>query len=336
MPYPVLVLLSPCRKRIGLSGLFLQELIMRAVALAQVPGTLEVTEADTPRPRAGELLVKVAASSVNGFDLGTAAGYLQGMMEHRFPLIPGKDFAGTVEAVGEGVEGYAAGDAVFGVVTKPHLGTGSMAQYVTVPTAVVVARLPEGVSVRDAGALGLAGTAAFDGLAALGPIEGRTVLISGATGGVGALAVQLAAAQGARVIATAKPGAESDFVGALAEVHLVDYTQDLPAQVRAHAPDGVDAVLHLAGDLAELTALTRDGGAVVSALAAPDAPEGRTLRTAMIMASPSVDTLATLAGHVAAGALSVPVTSVYDLDQAAAAFAAFGAGAVGKIALTVA
>jgi NADPH:quinone reductase-like Zn-dependent oxidoreductase len=313
-------------------------MIMRAVTLAQVPGTVEVTEVDKPRPEGGELLVKVAASSVNGFDLGTAAGYMQGMMEHRFPLIPGKDFAGTVEALGEGVEGFTVGDAVFGVVTKAYLGTGSMAQYVTVPAAVGVARLPDGVSVRDAGALGLAGTAAVDGLAALGPIEGSTVLISGATGGVGALAVQLAAGRGARVIATAKPGPEAEFVSGLtdAKVQLVDYTQDVTAQVRELAPDGVDAVLHLAGDLAELTALARDGGAVASALAVPEAPEDRKLQTSMIWSNPTVDTLSMLAGQVAAGALSVPVSSVFDLEQAAEAFAAFGAGTVGKIALTVA
>ncbi|MGW0202433.1 NADP-dependent oxidoreductase [Nonomuraea sp. NPDC003201] len=311
---------------------------MRAVTLAQVPGILEVTEVDAPRPEAGELLVRVEASSVNGFDLGTAAGHLQGMMEHRFPLIPGKDFAGTVEAVGDGVEGFAVGDAVFGVVTKPHLGTGSLAQYVAVPAAIGVARLPEGASVREAGALGLAGTAASDGLAALGPLEGRTVLISGATGGVGALAVQLATARGARVIATAKPGSEAGFVSALtdAEVLLVDYTQDVTAQIRALAPDGVDAVLHLAGDLAELTALARDGGAVVSALGLPEAPEGRKLQTAMIQSNPTADTLSTLAGQVAAGTLKVSVNSVYDLERADEAFAAFGTGTLGKIALTVA
>ncbi|MEV0640970.1 NADP-dependent oxidoreductase [Streptomyces sp. NPDC050619] len=311
---------------------------MRAVTLPRVPGTVQVTEVETPRPEAGELLVKVAASSVNGFDLGTVAGHLQGMMEHRFPLIPGKDFAGTVEEVGEGVEGFTAGDAVFGVVTKAHLGTGSMAQYVAVPAAIGIAHRPERVSVRDAGALGLAGTAAFDGLALLGPLEGRTVLISGATGGVGAIAVQLAAARGARVIATAKPGSQADFVAALtdAEVTVIDYTLDVSAQVRAISPDGVDAVLHLAGDMAELTVLARDGGAVASALGVPDAPEHRKLQTAMIRSDPSADTLSTLAGQVAAGALKVSVTSVYDLERAPEAFAAFGAGTVGKIALTVA
>jgi NADPH:quinone reductase-like Zn-dependent oxidoreductase len=311
-------------------------MIMRAVALAQVPGAVEVVDVDTPRPEAGELLVKVASSSVNGFDVATAAGYLQGVMEHRFPLVPGKDFAGTVEAVGDGVGGFAVGDAVFGVVTKPHLGAGSMAQYVTVPAAIGVSHLPEGVSMRDAGALGLAGTAAFD-LAALGPIAGSTVLISGATGGVGALAVQFAASRGARVIATAKPGPEAEFVSALtdAKVHLVDYTRDVTTQVREFAPGGVDAVLHLAGDLAELITLVRDGGDVASTLATPEAPEERKLQAAMIWANPNVVTLSTLAEQVAAGALSVPVTSVYDLEQAAEAFAAFSAGAVGKIGLTV-
>jgi NADPH:quinone reductase-like Zn-dependent oxidoreductase len=249
---------------------------MRAFMVAELPGAPVVSDLDEPEPGPGELLVRVASLSVNGFDLGTVTGQWQGMMEHRFPLIPGKDFAGTVEAAGEGTEGFSAGDAVFGVVMKAHLGTGSMAQYVTVPAATGVARLPEGVSARDSGALGLAGTAAFDTLAALGPIEGKTVLVSGATGGAGSLAVQLAAARGARVIATARPGREAEFVTRLtsAETVVVDYTGDVSAQVRVHAPGGVDAVLHLAGDLAELTALARDGGAVASLLAVPETPAG--------------------------------------------------------------
>src|SRR4051812_37993793 len=99
---------------------------MRAVTLDSVPASPSVTDVAEPRPEAGEVLVKVAAS-INGFDAATAAGYLQGMMEHRFPLVPGKDFAGTVAAVGEGVADLAVGDPVFGVVMKPFLGTGSLA-----------------------------------------------------------------------------------------------------------------------------------------------------------------------------------------------------------------
>jgi NADPH:quinone reductase-like Zn-dependent oxidoreductase len=115
---------------------------MRAVTLDSVPASPAVAEVDTPCPEAGELLVKVAASSVNGFDASTAAGHLQGMMEHRFPLVLGKDFAGTVEAVGEDVEGFAVGDAVFGVVMKPFLGTGSLASTSRCPPRSASLRSP--------------------------------------------------------------------------------------------------------------------------------------------------------------------------------------------------
>src|SRR5882724_11378065 len=151
---------------------------MRAVTVHSVPASPAVTDLETPRPQEGELLVKVAAASVNGFDAATLAGYLQQMMEHRFPLVPGKDFAGTVEALGEGVEGYAVGDAVFGVVMKPFLGTGSLAEYVTVPAGYGVARVPAGLALEHAGALGLAGTAAWDSLNAVNLREGETVLVS--------------------------------------------------------------------------------------------------------------------------------------------------------------
>ncbi|MGV9385092.1 NADP-dependent oxidoreductase [Nonomuraea sp. NPDC003707] len=310
---------------------------MRAVTLDSVPATPAVTEVDTPRPEAGELLVKVTVSSINGFDAATVAGYLQGVMEHRFPLVIGKDFAGTVEALGEGVDGFEIGRPVFGVVMKPFVGTGSLAEYVTVSAAYGVAPIPEGLGVREAGALGLAGTAALDSLNAVAPADGETVLISGATGGVGALVVQLAAARGARVIATARPGAEADFVTGLtdAKLDLVDYTGDLPAQVRALAPAGVDAVLHLAGDGAGLASLLRPGGRLASTLGlTADAVETSGVTVHTIMADTNPQTLTALAAQVASGALRVPVTATFPLERAPEAFAAFGAGALGKLAVT--
>ncbi|UIX29224.1 NADP-dependent oxidoreductase [Streptomyces sp. GQFP] len=312
---------------------------MRALTVPSVPATPAVAEVPTPRPEAGELLVKIAASSVNGFDAATAAGYLQGMMEHRFPLVLGKDFAGTVEAVGEGVDGFAVGDAVFGVVAKPFLGTGSLAEYVTVPAGYGVARIPDGLSATDAGALGLAGTAAVDSLDAVGLKEGETVLIAGATGGVGAIAVQYAASLGARVIATALPGAQADFISSLggANIQFVDYTGDLAAQVKILAPEGVHAALHLAGDGAALADLLVPGGRLASTLGfGPDAVEGRDLTAVSVMADANAATLERLAADVAAGRLRVPVTATYPLEQAPQAFADFGAGALGKLSVTCA
>lgn len=184
------------------------------------------------------------------------------------PVVVGKDFAGTVEAVGDGVDGYTVGDAVFGVVMRPFLGDGSLAEFVTIPADYGMTRIPDGLDMRSAGALGLAGTAAHDSVNAVDPQQGEMILISDATGGVGALAVQLAGSRGARIIATARPGTEADFVTGLtdAEIDVVDYSGDLVAQVRAIAPGGVDAVLHLAGDGDQLADLLRPGGRIASTL----------------------------------------------------------------------
>ncbi|WP_116953089.1 NADP-dependent oxidoreductase [Jiangella endophytica] len=307
---------------------------MRAATLESVPSSPSVSEVEAPPLEAGELLVRVESASVNGFDVATAAGWLQGMIEHRYPLVVGKDFAGTVTARGDGADGFAVGDAVFGVVMKPFLGAGSLAEFVTVPAAYGVAHIPDGLSVRDAGALGLAGTAALDSVNAVDPSEGETILICGATGGVGSLAVQLAAARGARVIATARPGSEAGFVTGLtaAEIHVVDHTGDLAAQVRAVAPDGVDTALHLAGDADQLAGLLRPGGRLASTLGVT--PDGAT--AVSVMADTSPQTLARLAADAASGALRVPVTASYPLARIDEAFAAFRTGALGKIALTIA
>jgi len=309
---------------------------MRAVTLDAVPASPTVSDLPDPRPEAGELLVRVAASSINGFDAATIAGYVQGIMEHRFPLVPGKDFAGTVAVVGDGVTDFVEGDRVFGVVTKPFLGAGSLAQYVTISATTGVAHVPGGLSVEQAGALGLAGTAALDSVTALAPAAGETVLVSGATGGVGAFAIQLLAARGVSVIATARAGEETDFVRGLSEVRLVDYTGDVPEQVRALAPGGVDAVLHLAGDGQTLAGLLQPGGRIASTLGlGPDALNRDDVTAIAVMADANAATLIELADAVANGALRVPVTATYPLDHAPKAFADFGAGVLGKLAITI-
>lgn len=311
---------------------------MRAVILDEVPASPYVAQMPTPTPGRGEILVKVAASSVNGFDIATSAGVLQGMMEHRFPLIPGKDFAGTVTALGPDTVGFAVGQEVFGVVNKPDLGAGSLAEYVTVSAGHGIAHVPEGLSMSDAGALGLAGTAAADSVAALPVESAQTVLVAGATGGVGAIAVQLLAARGIRVVATARPGIEERFVRGLSqgEIFMVDYTGDLEAQVLELVPEGVDAALHLAGDGEALASLVAEGGYLASTLGlGPDAAQGRAVTVVSVMADTTRATLETLAEAVASGRLRVPVTETVSLDQGPEAFGSFRAGALGKISVSV-
>jgi len=306
---------------------------MRAVVIAEQGTSPVLTELPTPSPDTGEVLVRVEASSLNGFDTAVAAGYLAGMMEHRYPVVLGKDFAGTVAAVGDGVTRFAVGDRVFGVVTKPFLGDGGFGEYVVVGDGLGTAAIPDGLDVATAGVLGLAGTAAVDALDAVAPQPGETVLVSGATGGVGAIAIQYAAATGARVIATATAGAQTDLVRGLGANDVVDHTGDLAAQVRDLAPGGVDVVLHLAGDGAVLAGLLAEKGRLASTLGF--GADQHPAATA-IMANPAPATLDRLATDAAAGKLTVPVSRTYALADVPAAFGDFAGGTLGKLAVTLA
>ena len=300
---------------------------MLAMVTDDYGAPLRLAERPRPEPGSGEVQVRVQAASVNGFDVAVAAGRLRGMMEHSFPAGLGKDFAGTVEAIGEGVSGFAAGDRVFGVVMKPMVRDGSFAQYVTVPEAIGIAHLPDRLDVPVAGALGLAGTAAIQALDALQLGAGELVLVAGATGGVGALAVQLAAASGAVVIATGQPGPDEKFLRELGATHVVDYREDLAGAVRALAPKGVDAALHLAGDGSQLTALVRPGGRLVSTLGfSPEQAGERQLSVTAVMANPDAQTLARLAILATSSRLRVPVQATYALEELPRALADFTGG----------
>jgi NADPH:quinone reductase len=285
--------------------------------------------------REGEILVRVASSSINGFDLSVASGRLKGMMEHRFPIVLGKDYAGTVEAVGPGVDDFAEGESTFGVLMKPELGDGCFGERVAAPAAFA-AKIPEGLDTATAGALGLAGTAAHDAVEAVELQHSETVLVSGATGGVGIIAVQLLKACGAHVIATASTDQEIAFVKEHGAADVVDYRGDLAAAVREKHPRGVDAVLHFAGGGAELAALLRPRGRMASTLGLTREQLGRDdVTLAPIMANPVTATLAKLADAAAAGIIRVPVTRTYDLEDVPQGLADFAAGTLGKLAVRI-
>lgn len=308
---------------------------MKAIVI-NAPGTAPtLVDLADPTPANGEVLVRVRASSVNGFDLSVANGKLVGMMEHRYPVVLGKDFAGTVEALGPGVEGLAVGDTVFGVVTKPYLGDGGFGELVAAPAAFV-AKVPADVDVVVAGALGLAGTAASDALDAINPSPGETVLVVGATGGVGIVAVQLLRARGATVIATAATGQERALVTSLGADSTVDQSSNLAVAVRSTRPGGVDAAIHLAGDGTVLASLVRPGGRMVSTLGFSSDQTGRDdVAITAVMANPSTTTLDKLAALVAEGTVKVLLQRTYPLAEAPQAFSDFAAGTLGKLAITI-
>ena len=308
---------------------------MKAVATSDFGAPATVLDLPDPEPAEGEILVRVAASSINGFDLSVGNGVLKGMMEHRFPVVLGKDFAGTVEATGAGVNDFNVGDAVFGVVMKAELGDGAFGELVATPAAFAD-KIPSGVDTATAGALGLAGTAAHDAVEAIAAQHGETVLVSGATGGVGGIAVQLLKARGARVIATASTHAETAFVRDHGADDVVDYRGELVAAVGETHPGGVDAVLHFAGDGAQLATLTGPSGRLASTLGlTADQLDRDDIAVTAIMANPATATLTKLAEAVAASTIRVPITRTYRLDDVPQALSDFAAGHHGKLAIGI-
>jgi NADPH2:quinone reductase len=310
---------------------------MRAFTLDSfdtAPGLRE----DLPSPQVGpgQLLVRVQASSVNPVDAGIAAGHLKDMFPHEFPVLVGRDYAGVVEQVGAGVTGYAAGDAVFGFVPgmSPGVHDGSWAELIAVPQDQV-AHLPDGVDPAQAGAAPLAGVTALAVHDALGLTAGDTVLMVGANGGVGAFAVQLAAAARATVVAPGLPE-DHDYLRGLGVVEVLDRNGDIPAQVRERHPDGVDALADFASrspeQLGTYAAVVREGGRIVSSSGAAGEGPGRT----NVMAVPAAATLERLAGLLADGTLRVPIQASYPLAQVDQALKTLGGQHTqGKLAITL-
>jgi NADPH2:quinone reductase len=308
---------------------------MKAIATTDFGAPATLIDVPVPEPAEGEILVRVEASSINGFDLSVAKGVLKGMMEHRFPVVLGKDFAGTVQAIGPGVDDFNIGDRVFGVIMKPELGDGCFGELVATPAAFA-AKVPQGVDTATAGVLGLAGTAAHDAVEAVGVQPGDTVLVSGATGGVGVIAVQLLKARGVHVVATASTDEEVAFVQDHGADDVVDYRGDLAAAVHDKHPDGVDAVLHFAGDGAQLAALVAPNGRLASTVGLrADQLDRDDISVITIMANPVTATLAQLADAVTTGSIRVPVARTYRLDEVPQALTEFAAGKLGKVAVRI-
>jgi NADPH:quinone reductase len=309
---------------------------MRAIITSDLGSPAELSEVETPSPGAGEIRIRVRASSLNGFDNAMVLGFLGQLIEHKFPATLGRDFAGTVDEVGEGVTAFKPGDDVFGVVLTQPLNAGGFAEYLVIPEDHNVAPIPAGLDHATAGTLGLAGSAAVACLDAIAPAPGELILVSGATGAVGAIVSQFAAARDATVIATARPGAEEEFVRQQGATYVVDYTGDIAAQLRAVAPDGVDAVVHLAGDAVELANLIRVGGRFTTLLSAdPGQAEERGITATATYATPHRATLEKLASDIIAGRIRIPVQRSYALNEVPQAFTDFSAGTIGKLAIVI-
>ena len=296
------------------------------------PDVLRYEDVDQPVAGPGEVLVRVTATTFNPVEGNIRLGVMRGPIPVELPHTPGLDVAGTVAALGEGVEGLAVGDEVVGFLpmTKP----GAAAEYVLAPAAAL-APAPKGIPLADAAALPLVGLTAYQALFDHGGLTaGQRVLINGAGGAVGDHAVQLAKRAGAHVIATAGPRS-AEAVRTEGADEVVDHTT---TSVLSAVIEQVDVVLNLApvdpAVLAQLVTLVRPGGVVVNTTVWMPAPtdEDRDVRGVDLFVRSDAEQLSRLVALVDSGDLRVAVARRIPLAELPALHAEAASGALsGKV-----
>jgi NADPH:quinone reductase-like Zn-dependent oxidoreductase len=300
---------------------------MKAIVIHQYGGPEQMKFEDFPDPvaGAGEVLVRVAATSINPIDFKRRSGMAKEFAPVKFPGIVGADLSGTVAKVGPGVSGFSVGDRVFGMATQ------SYAELCSVPAANL-ARVPEGLDVVEAAALPLVTTTGNQLISVgTGVAAGQTVLVAGAAGGVGRSAVFTARERGARVIAGVlkRQLKDAESLGA----DRVVATDD-PDALAALPP--LDAVADAVGGktAAVLLGKVKNGGVFASVLGPPtNAKDYPSVRVVPVYAKPDPKVLMFMAQAVRDGKLTIPVSRRLPLREAADGQAAAEQGGIGKVLL---
>ncbi|WP_019074645.1 NADP-dependent oxidoreductase [Streptomyces hokutonensis] len=311
---------------------------MKAVRFHQYgdPDVLRYEDVEQPDPGAGQVRVRVAATSFNPVDANIRAGFMQGPIPVTLPHTPGIDVAGTVDALGEGVTGIQAGEQVIGFL--PMAGPGAAAEYVLVPVEALTPA-PKSVALADAAALPLVGLTAWQALFDHAKLTaGQRVLVNGAGGAVGGYAVQLAKQAGAHVIATAGPRSSRRVTAAGAD-EVIDHTT---ADVVAAVSQPVDVLLNLApvepAQMDALLGLIRPGGVLVNTTVWMPAPsdEERGVRGIDLFVRSDAEQLSHLVKLIDGGELRVEVARRVPLAELPALHADAAAGVLpsGKVVVT--
>jgi NADPH:quinone reductase-like Zn-dependent oxidoreductase len=308
-----------------------EEEIMKAVQIARYGSeeVLELVEVEKPQPGAGEVLVKVKAAAVNPVDwkIRDGSGEMFGL---KLPLILGCEVAGTVEAVGDQVKDFAVGDDVYGFLGEY---SGGYAEYVAAPASEFV-RKPKQIDFDTAAAVPVAALTAWQGIFDHGKLtSGQRILITGASGAVGSMAVQLAKNKGAHVIGTGS-GRNEEFVRKLGADEFIDYTK---AKFEDEV-SGVDVVFDtVGGDTQERAFQTlKRGGVLVSTVSPPSADKAKEfgVTAAMVAVTPNPDQLTEINRLLASGKLKARVATVLPLAEVKKAHQLSASGhADGKIIL---
>ena len=287
---------------------------MKAVRIHAYGGVDVLSYEDVPRPEPGdsELLIRVHATSVNPFDCAVRAGYLAAYFNHTLPLILGTDVSGVVEQVGPGVTAFQPGDEVYG--RTGVVRDGAYAEYALLAETDVAAK-PRSLDHRHAAALPHVSLTAWQALFELGDLQaGQTVLIHGAAGGVGHVAVQIAKWRGAKVIGTSSRNV--DYLHQLNVDQVIDYAVE-PFELVAR---DVDVVLDTVGDVVQERScmVLKPQGMLVSVIQAPseELTARYNVRSALVYSSPPIgQTLTQVAELVDSGRLVPHVSAVLPLQE---------------------
>ncbi|MEU6375746.1 NADP-dependent oxidoreductase [Streptomyces sp. NPDC046909] len=295
------------------------------------PETQALVEVERPVPGPRQILVAVRVAGVNPVDWKLRTGYRppNDTREHALPAVLGSEVSGVVAAVGDNVEGFAVGDEVFG-----NTLTGGYAEYTLLPAALA-AHKPAGLSFADAATLPVAAATAYDGVRQLDLPSGATLLVTGAGGGVGAAALQIARADGLRVVGVASAG-KKDFVESLGAVH-VPSGPGWTERAQAAAPDGIDGVYDLVGGevLTEAATLLTDRAKLITAGAPAEVVAE--LGGARVTRARTSAVLEAVARLVVAGDLDPHVIQRFPLAEAGEALRTVEDGhARGKVVIEVA
>lgn len=292
---------------------------MKAILFSQFGGSHVLTQGEVanPKPAKGEVVIKIAFTSVNPVDWKIREGYLQDMLPHQFPIIPGWDAAGEVTEIGEGVTKFKVGDQVFAYTRLPTVQAGTYAEYIALP-AENVAASPKSLSLAEAAGIPLVGLTAYQAIHEVTKVRaGERILVTGGAGGVGSLAIQIAKAAGARVTATASAG-NLDYLRSLGADEVVDYqAKDYDALLKKSAGQGFDVLFDAVGGdtLARAEWIVKskeEGGRVVSIVEAPKTGSFH-------FVYPNGEQLAKLAVMLDAGTLKTPAITIRNIKEAKAA-----------------
>lgn len=315
---------------------------MKALTIDQFKESTDLhwTDLPTPHPKANEVQIKIAYTSVNPVDWKICQGHMKDFFSYEFPLIPGWDAAGTISAIGADVKNFSIGDEVYAYCRKPVVQWGTYAEYICLESEHVAFK-PESLSFAQAAAIPLVGLTAWQALFDSAHFKkGNSVLIHAGAGGVGSLAIGIAHHFGAKIYTTASKK-NHPYVRSLGADYLIDYHDaDFVAEMKKREPNGVDIVLDFVGydTLKNSFGCVKKGGYLVSIVnkVDPKKCEELGIHGNFFVVRPEGQQLKKMAELFDSGKLKPPHIEEMPLSDYSEAFKKSQAGhTVGKIVLKV-